>query len=375
MKVDNSTDSKDRTPNPVSTVLTTDDDIDLTQSQSQSLISGEVPNTRKNNKKTVTTRVTKPKRQTQSTTPNSTPVAQTKGKRNNKKRRLSDSETQENESTPSRIAENVCIVTALNKLTDQMRASFESLSNRIEQLETSIDNIIKTQVQTEVGQAISKIKTNLNKELTKIRDNVKHASANATRRYNNENTQREYDSEISTLDIVIRNLPDSREENTLHKVNTLLKDGLLLNVKAVAAERKTVKSNYEHGIIIAKCKNKDELDNILKAKVSLKHNRTYSKVFIEKSRTRSEREAISNLATIANLIGKDKVTLRGNKLVPRHDADNRNDSWRKYDETHIDTLPVEQTPTNTDKQTLLNKQVRDMGPVGVTTVATPETEE
>ncbi|KAH3843672.1 hypothetical protein DPMN_117199 [Dreissena polymorpha] len=144
-----------------------------------------------------------------------------------------------------------------------MRASFESLSNRIEQLETSIDNKIKTQVQTEVGQAISKIKTDLNKELTKIRDDVKHASANETRRHSNENTQCEYDSESSTLAIVIRNLPDSREENTLHKVNTLLKDGLLLNVKAVAAERKMVKSNYEHGIIIAKCKNKDELDKIL----------------------------------------------------------------------------------------------------------------
>ncbi|KAH3785757.1 hypothetical protein DPMN_163850 [Dreissena polymorpha] len=50
MKVDNNTDSKDRTPDPVSTVLTSDDDIDLTQSQSQSLISDEVPNTRKNKK-------------------------------------------------------------------------------------------------------------------------------------------------------------------------------------------------------------------------------------------------------------------------------------------------------------------------------------
>ncbi|KAH3843671.1 hypothetical protein DPMN_117198 [Dreissena polymorpha] len=48
---------------------------------------------------------------------------------------------------------------------------------------------------------------------------------------------------------------------------------------------------------------------------------------------------------------------------------------RKYDETHIDTLPADQTPTNTDKQTLRKKQVRAMGPVGVTTVVTPETEE
>ncbi|KAH3785756.1 hypothetical protein DPMN_163849 [Dreissena polymorpha] len=101
-----------------------------------------------------------------------------------------------------------------------MRASFDSLSNRIEQLETSIDNKMKTQVQTEVGQVISKIKTDLNKELTKIRDDVKNASANAKGRHSNENTQREYDSESSTLDIVKRNLPDSREENTLHKVNT-----------------------------------------------------------------------------------------------------------------------------------------------------------
>ncbi|KAH3785755.1 hypothetical protein DPMN_163848 [Dreissena polymorpha] len=41
--------------------------------------------------------------------------------------------------------------------------------------------------------------------------------------------------------------------------------------------------------------------------------------------------------------------------------------WRKYDETHIDMLPADQT--------LRNIQVRAMGPVEATTVVTPETEE
>ncbi|KAH3711231.1 hypothetical protein DPMN_070733 [Dreissena polymorpha] len=107
-------------------------------------------------------------------------------------------------------------------------------------------------------------------------------------------------------------------------------------------------SNYELGIIIAQCKHEDELDKILKAKNTLKLSRAYSKMLIEKSRVSLEREAIFYLTTIANRIGKDNITLRGKKRVPRHDADNRKNIWRKNDKTHIGTLPADRKLTNRD---------------------------
>ena len=58
----------------------------------------------------------------------------------------------------------------------------------------------------------------------------------------------------------------------------------------------------------------------MNAKSELKTSRNYGRVYIENDKSQSERNAISNLKTIASVIGNDKVFVRGNRLVSRNDS-------------------------------------------------------
>ena len=59
----------------------------------------------------------------------------------------------------------------------------------------------------------------------------------------------------------------------------------------------------------------------MKAKSELRGNPLYSKVYIEHDRSNAKRDLISNLKAIANVIGYDKVYVRGYMLLCRNASD------------------------------------------------------
>lgn len=214
------------------------------QTQSQSLLSPSVD--APSMKKQKTTRGKG--RQKGNTTPlpatPGPPTAQTntasKGKGKGRKRRHSESEGK---------SENDCIVAAINRLTEQIGG----LSKRIERMESSLDTKIAKHVQKALNPAIDKIKEEFNAEIKKVREEMELLKGNQTyHQIEQDNAQDTY------LNIVIRNLPESANENAKTKVNSFLKEALKVDVILDNVERKPAKSELENGVIIATCKNRDD---------------------------------------------------------------------------------------------------------------------
>lgn len=124
--------------------------------------------------------------------------------------------------------------------------------------------------------------------------------------------------------VVIKNLACGQDVNEVRtKVNDLIKNGLnLQGVDIESAVKKDSPVEGREGIIIAKFKSEDDCRSALKKKSSLKDNQTFSNVFIEPDRTKEERVQIANLRSLAKAVGRDKVFVRGNRILARdHDKD------------------------------------------------------
>ena len=115
---------------------------------------------------------------------------------------------------------------------------------------------------------------------------------------------------------MIHKLPEGKgKQNTLSKVNGLLKDGLKLrDVAVVAAERKKAKKEGAPGVIIAKCASKEDKEKIMKSKAKLKSSRNFADVFISNDLTWEQRQQDNNLRAIAKAVGNNKLVVRGGKI-------------------------------------------------------------
>ena len=115
--------------------------------------------------------------------------------------------------------------------------------------------------------------------------------------------------------IVIRNLREAANENTLNKVNALINDGLKLrDAVCTKAERKQPRTKTHCGMIIARCDSDESKREIMRAKSNLRNNRTY----IEHAMPFEERNQISNLRKLVNVVGKDRsnrLRVRGSRVV------------------------------------------------------------
>ena len=120
------------------------------------------------------------------------------------------------------------------------------------------------------------------------------------------------------LNIVIRNLPESQNENVNIKVNGLLKDGLKLwEITVLNGIRKPARKHYQSGLIIATCKTCEDNKHILTANNMLKESREFKDVFISSDISFEQRQQDANFRTIVNALGRDKLMMNGNHVIPR----------------------------------------------------------
>lgn len=276
-------------PNPETT-----QEPDITQPQSQSLLADPLPTEAPSVKKQRTNKGRG--RQRNNNIPPATPgptkmpteTASAKGKGKGRKRTIS--ETEQN-------PENDCIVTAINRLTEQIGG----LSKRMERLESSIDTKIAKHIQKALDTATDKIKADFNAEIKKVREEMKPLKENQA------NQQEQKHSVDTYLNIVIRNLPESAVENTKAKVKTFLQEALKVDIDLENAERKMARNDIESGVIIASCKSKEDKSKIMKAKSQLRNSRTFRNVYIEHDLPRKDRNTMSNFRTLANV----RIFVRG----------------------------------------------------------------
>ena len=119
-----------------------------------------------------------------------------------------------------------------------------------------------------------------------------------------------------SLNIVVRNLAEGRDENVLNKVNGLIKDGLKLrDVSVDEATRKNPGRGGRAGLIVARCRSAKDKEDIMKAKRKLSDSRNFKDVSINHDKSHEQQIQDFNWNTIVSVVGKDKVTMRGSRVV------------------------------------------------------------
>ena len=118
------------------------------------------------------------------------------------------------------------------------------------------------------------------------------------------------------LNFVIHKLPSQTDENVLEKVNGLIHNSLNLpEVSAVSAERKESRNPRSTGIVIAKCMSLEDKKKIMSNKRKLKDSDNYKYVIIDNDKPLSTPIMESNLRAITTAVGRDKLILKGGRLV------------------------------------------------------------
>ncbi|WAR15531.1 hypothetical protein MAR_005636, partial [Mya arenaria] len=163
---------------------------------------------------------------------------------------------------------------------------------------------------------VNKLRKEFNEELNQLKSDMKSLPVN--------NAVPKESDQKKTTGLVLKNLPERRDENIVNSVNTFIKDGLKLDIKIKDAERKRANQSSECGIVVVSCNTKEDKYEIMKCKATLKQNATYKNIYIEHDLTPEERNSIANLKTIAKVIGNDKLYVKGNRLVQRtHNEESR----------------------------------------------------
>jgi succinyl-CoA synthetase beta subunit len=103
-------------------------------------------------------------------------------------------------------------------------------------------------------------------------------------------------------------------------VNKLIKDGLKVkNVQVKKADRKA-KGKGKAGVVVVTFSSKEDKKAVMDAKKSLVNSEQYSRVYINHDRDYKDRIQEANLRTIISTFGKDKLSMKGNRVVKKGEA-------------------------------------------------------
>ena len=226
----------------------------------------------------------------------------------------------------------------ISNLAADLHMQFAALNERMDKLENGLEQKIASKVAQILDKRVSSEMTKIRKEVDVKIDNVKrdiHAEVAAELESVNDRIKEvasaptnSTSSDDIALNIVIRELPESNSENTLNKVNSLIKDGLKLNgVECVTAERKKNRDSRKSGVVIARFKTHDDKRKVMLQKKLLRDNRQYSGVFINHDQSLAERRMSDSFRSILGVLKNNNLVIRGSRVVrvnQQNDADTYN---------------------------------------------------
>ena len=195
------------------------------------------------------------------------------------------------------------------KLSADMNMMFMSVNERLDKIDSGLKKRIVSQIlDKRVNSEIHKIRTDFESRFVEFKESLRAEVSVDIDDLRKEVQSRESTIQSTTnerdisLNIVIRNLPESHSENTINKVNSLLRDGLRLSdISVQDAERKQSYTDGKPGVIVAKMKNKEEKTRVMKEKRRLKDSRQFNKVFIQHDLHPSQRSVSSNFRQILHV--------------------------------------------------------------------------
>ena len=200
-------------------------------------------------------------------------------------------------------SDNSDILTAIRELDEKFSTKLENLEERIVTgFKLMITNEIET-VKAEFKSCLAKLESRVNVMEEKLNGVTK-------------------DDKNRAISVIVRNLPESEGENVNNKVKSLIHDGLKL--KNINAHKVTRKASYRQnspGVIVVQCASKQD-------KAGLRNVAQYKSVYIEHDKSIEQRHFEANMRTLVNTIAKDKLQVRGPRIVSKQ-TQNRNSGHNK----------------------------------------------
>ncbi len=134
------------------------------------------------------------------------------------------------------------------------------------------------------------------------------------------------------LNIVLKNVRESTNENVTSKVNGVIREGLKLRgIEVEEAVRKETRNSKYPGVIIARCKSVEEKKQILREKKNLRDSRNYKNVYVESDKPLQQRILESNMKLLVDTVGEGQLKLTGSRL--QRAGWTRDEGQRRRDDT------------------------------------------
>lgn len=213
-------------------------------------------------------------------------------------------------------------LTQLEEKSDKMQTEITQQSDNIIEVKKDIEGVQKEQ--SDFRTLIADVQTTVRNAESAIEDSNKSHSDKI-------DALSEKCGEES-LKIVLKNVPENENENVTEKVNNIIHEGVnLQEVTVTHAERKAAFRDGYPGVIVAKCTSGQHKQLIMKNKSALKNKDQYKDIHIDSHKSYDQRKLESNLRTIVNAIGTDKLSMRGNNIrsTQHHNGNgaNNNATW------------------------------------------------
>ncbi|CAC5390984.1 unnamed protein product [Mytilus coruscus] len=196
-------------------------------------------------------------------------------------------------------------------LANSMNKFCDILTKRMGDIETNIPKQVANMIDQKVSEEMKKVREEFKTELKTVSEKVISLEQSYSDVVKQNKMQTQVVSE-DNLSLVIKNLPETENENISCKVEDLIKDGLHVNsIQVVDVERKKNNHPGKHGIVIVKFQNKDDKQKVMEKKRELRSTRIYKDVYINNAIPNAQRLLNSNLRNIVKAIGNDKLEIRG----------------------------------------------------------------
>ena len=145
-----------------------------------------------------------------------------------------------------------------------------------------------------------------------------------------------------SLNVVIRNLPETVNEDITEKVNALISKSLKFgDVKIAKAVRKTSNSSSRSGIVIVTFKSANDKSKVMSVKAKLKGDNILSNVFINNDQSFDDRRLSNSLKTIVDAVnrGDTNLSVQGTRVVRKQPSGSRSGYTHASDRRHNTNRP------------------------------------
>jgi hypothetical protein len=210
---------------------------------------------------------------------------------------------------------------AMNERMDKLESGLEQrISNKVAQLLDKRVNSEMTKISRKVEADIVSLREDLKADLADELSEMNCKIQNISSGGNSVLVQPDL-----SLNVVIKDLSESPNENTKSKVNSLIRTGLkIADVSCVKAERKKSSNVNKPGLIIATFSSHEDKRKVMANKTSLLSSGQFKDVYISHDQTHAERTMANNFRVILGSLKQHGLVLRGSRIVRKDDVRSRN---------------------------------------------------